>query len=213
MTARAHRNPGRAGDGNTTFGAPPATPAPVSVFRFFEPTGDGAALTDSTGLLGDAWKLYLDAFTVINTRAAQRHLMTWAEFDDVTYNERIEKYVAMAGSRLVGLSVLIDDLEAWPLVAPEFFEQKFPGRKVFYVGFVATDATPGVYAELVSAMYERVIAADGIAVMDFCGENVDDLLIARRVDVLLRRINPHAKKQLADRQEFWAWDFREGDDA
>lgn len=194
------------GDGNSTV-----HPAELGT-RAPDPITVEARTTLSTALLPPAWWLYEDAFADINPRAAQRHLMTFDEFSLMAHDPRVLKFCARERGMLRGLSVMTDQLDAWTLVAPEFFERRFPGRKVFYVGFVATLAhEPGVYEALVRRMYDDVIAADGIAVMDFCLYNVTDKQIDRRVDLLLRRINPAARHDFIDTQSFHAWDFRTED--
>jgi hypothetical protein len=179
----------------------PARAEPLTVVRVDYP---------SASMLAPLRALYRDAFTEVNELAVQRHMLTEDELTDVLDDWRIGKYVARDGDGLAGWSVMTDRLEAWPLVAPEFFARAYPGRKVFYVGFVATrNHAAGAYAALVARMYEDVIAADGVFAMDFCGANVDRLDIARRVNVLLRRLNPAARFGLVDRQEFYVGDFRE----
>lgn len=206
MTAprtRKHADPGRRGDGNSIM-APP-TPDPIAVTEF-----DLIDRVAGRWTAGALWTFYERTFTAVNEMAAQRHLMTYAEFCEVLLDDRITKYIARSrrDETLVGLSVMTDDLEAWTLVAPEFFKRVWRDRPVFYVGFVAAAGAPGAYAALVAKMYERVIAVDGIAVMDFCDHNVQRLGIVRKVDVLLKRINPNARGAIVDSQHFHAWDFR-----
>lgn len=191
----AHR-----GDGNTTVAPARATgalPLAVKATTYIDQV--------TTAKL---WWMYRNAFTDINALAAQRHLMSYEEFYDLMREPRVVKFIAKSGNRMVGLSVMTFDLEAWPLVSPEFFERRFPGRQIFYIGFVGTDQTEGAYLALIDRMYQDVIAADGVCAMDFAGHNVDELQIGRKVNALLRRTNPAARGGVVDRQEFWAWDFR-----
>lgn len=197
-----HPDPTRAGDGNSTVAPPPATGTlPLAV--------KATTHVDQVTTVR-LWWLYQKAFTEINGLAAQRHLMTFEEFYDLMNEPRVVKFIAKSGQRMVGLSVMTSDLTAWSLVAPEFYEQRYPGRQIFYIGFVGTDQTEGAYVALIARMYEDVMAADGVCAMDFAGHNVDQLKIGRKVNALLRRTNPRARGGMVDRQEFWAWDFRGG---
>lgn len=204
---RAHQDHARVGDGNSLVAAPTSDPILISEFDVV----DRVAGRWTTGNL---WNFYERTFVDINELAAQRHLMTYAEFAHVMLDDRVRKFVARQrrDEQVAGLAVMTDDLAAWTLVAPEFFARRYPGRKVFYVGFVASNGAPGAYAELVAAMYRHVIAEGGVFAMDFAGHNIDRLDIARRVQILLGRLNPKARFELADRQEFWVGDFRVGDD-
>src|SRR5688572_31979472 len=106
-------------------------------------------------LTPDAHALYVKLFTPINALAAQRHLMTPPEFYGVANDERISKYLAYAGDELVGMSTLLNDLTAWPLLSPEFFRRRFPDEyaagEIWYVGFVCADLA-GVFRQLVTDM-------------------------------------------------------------
>lgn len=191
-----HRAPGRSGDGGSTVGM--SRQAPIEIGRF----------TGIAGVVG-SWLLYCEAFADVNSRAAQRHLMTREEFSDVMSDTRISKYVARRGGKLVGLAVMTSDLEAWPLVAKEFYEARYPGRALFYIGFVAAGTGElAAFPMLIAKMYEEVIERDGVALMDFCDDNIKTLNIIDKVSTLLRRINPRAQGGEIDRQVFGAWDFR-----
>lgn len=164
----------------------------------------------------EAWKFYERVFTPVNALAAQRHLMTGAEFDAVAADERVLKYPARDDDgTLLGLGVQTNDLEAWPLISPAFFARRWPRhfeqRRIWYVGFVGVGGyhatTLHVFTELVTAMHARILAGDGIAVMDFCAFNVD----LRKVPYAAWRIQdrqwPGTTGGVIDRQEFWAFRY------
>lgn len=164
--------------------------------------------------LADAWVFYQDSFSEINRQAAQSHLMGRADFDNLMSDPMIGKWLAMRGGRIVGMAVMTDDLDAWPLISRLSYQRRWPGRRIFYIGFVAcAPRAVHAFSVLIGRMYEEVIAADGLAAMDFSGVTVEQRRIASRTDALLRRLNPNAHGELFDRQEFWVWDFRppEGD--
>jgi hypothetical protein len=159
------------------------------------------------------WDMYCEAFTDIDRQAAQRHLMTRAEFGHVMTDERVGKYLAYADDQVVGQAVITNDLAAWPLISPRYFETHWPelyaARRIFYIGYVCTspDAPNHTFHDLIAEMSGPVFAADGMAVMDFCAVNTDALHLPRHVGILLDHLNPAADPKRIDRQEFWAWRF------
>lgn len=164
--------------------------------------------------LGWAWDLYRDAFTDIDAQAAQRHLMTRDEFDHVMTDRRIRKYFAFHGGTPVGLAVITNDLDAWPLISPRYFARQWPdlyaARRIFYIGFACTvtGAPNHTFHDLIADLSKEVFAVDGMAVMDFCTRNAIGLRMPRRVGALLNHLHPAASEaRLIDTQEFWAWRF------
>ena len=160
-----------------------------------------------------AWALYNDVFAEVNTLAAQRHLMTAEEFTTVYHDPRILKfYVHDQAGDLTGMSVLTQDLDAWPLISPPFFARRWPHhytrKAIWYVGFVgiATHQLHG-FRELVRNMYAHVSSNNGIAVMDFCTYNLTRRRLPAITLKLLAGLNPAAGMQTADTQSFVVYDF------
>lgn len=160
------------------------------------------------------WAMYEQTFREIDELAVQRHLMTRAEFDAVMDDPAVRKHTAYDDDRIVGQSVITDDLDAWPLISPRYFARHYPveyaEKRIFYVGYVCTD--PGApittFRDLIDDMAREVFACDGIAVMDFCTINVLRGLPAATTRIL-RRLAPagQAHPVQLDTQEFWAWRF------
>lgn len=169
-------------------------------------------------LIEHCWVRYTEAMRTVADRAVQQHMMTRPEFEAVMNDDRISKWVAILhlddGTPLgyyevLGLATMTNELSSWPLVSRSYFRTNFPGREIFYIGLVVTRPRAiHTFMRLISAMYDEVIAADGVAVMDFCGVNVDERRLPEVTDKMLKRFNPHAVGTMIDRQEFWAWDFR-----
>jgi hypothetical protein len=163
--------------------------------------------------LDAARTLYSDLFTGINTLAAQRHLMTDAEFAEVFYDPRILKfYVHDDAGDLAGMSVLTQDLTAWPLISPPYFARHWPEhherQAIWYVGFVGVRPThPHGFRELVNGMYPYVKANRGIAIMDFCSLNTDRKRLPAITLKLLTWMNPTAGMQSIDSQNFVLYHF------
>lgn len=195
MTLRIHRDAARAGDSNSQFGTAATI---VTVY-------DRIPLR----LVVDLWRMYQKAFEEIRPLAVQEHLMTAETFGDVMADRRIKKFVVTNDAEVIGLSVMTERLHAWPLVAPPFFERKYPGRRIFYVGFVAVPPKrQGVFVTLIDRMYQDVIAADGIAVMDFCKFNAEQKRLHLVTARLLASKNPNMRHETIDFQQWDAYDFR-----
>lgn len=166
------------------------------------------------GLMGHLWEMYAKAFEEINTLAVQSHMMTYEQFVDVMLDERIRKYVATDPAGVTGLSLLTNQLHAWPLIAPAYFERHWPqhyaDESVWYVGFVAVaerNTDPTLFPKLIAQMYEPVRDSRGVAVMDFCSYNVAVKRLPAVTQAILRRLNPSAVGAPIDEQQFWLWEF------
>jgi hypothetical protein len=167
--------------------------------------------------LDPTWQLYQHVFEDVNRRAAQRHLLTYPEYVDVAQDLRIRKYVASLDGTPVGLATITNQLQAWPLISPEFFADRFPDHyrrhAVWYIGYVGVAATPTgrprphTFTQLITAMYPQVADSDGIAVMDFCGYNIDVRNLPRVAGLILHRLNPQVTHTVLDREEFHAYRF------
>jgi hypothetical protein len=177
----------------------------VNIDRYDEP--DIAARTA-------AWDLYRTAFAEVNTLAAQSHLMTATEFWGVWDDENVQKWLATDDDgALIGLGVQTDDLNAWPLISPAYFERKWPQlyleRRIWYVGFVCTRQEPAApidtFAQIIRAMSAETRAAGGVSVMDYCTANVERGL-PKAAGRLLGRAGK-VKMQAIDSQAFYAYDF------
>lgn len=159
------------------------------------------------------WEMYRAAFADVDGYAVQRHLMTRDEFDHVATDNRIDKHVAYgADGGAVGQAVITDELDAWPLISPRYFERRWPdhyrNRRIFYVGYVCTTPAAPIttFRDLIADMGAQVFDCGGIAVMDFCTANVARRL-PQATTATLRRLDPRTTGGQIDEQEFWAWRF------
>ena len=173
-------------------------------------------------VLGDltavkAWVMYEEVFAPINEMAAQRHLMTEAEFKEVAADQRIRKFLAYDHEgHLVGISTITNDLDAWPLISPPYFRLNWPDRyereAIWYIGFVGARAVEGenVFAALIEAMSPLVFDSDGITAMDFCSYNEDVRQMPRATRALLKRLHPSpwaVEGRQVDTQATWVFRF------
>jgi hypothetical protein len=164
-------------------------------------------------LLGEAWTLYHEAFKELNFLAVQRHLMYRSEFDDVMLDGRVQKYLCLDdNAALCGLSTYTNDLDAMPLISPQYFERRWPRhyaeRRIWYVGFVAVAATAPIttFSSLIAAMH-ATSTRDALTVLDVCTHTETVRHLPRSVRVLLRRLSGGVRMERLDEQSYWLYEF------
>ncbi len=124
------------------------------------------------------YRLYLDAFEPLRTRAAARHLLTAEEFAADMRDPRIDKYVAWddAGTP-VGLTTLATDLAAVAWISPEHLAARYPEHaargRVYYLGLTLAHPTRGTraFALTMSALTRRLAADGAVCGYDVCAVN------------------------------------------
>lgn len=164
-------------------------------------------------LLARAYTLYAHVFEEINELAAQRHLLTHAEFSDVATDPRIIKLLAYDSTgNLNGIATITNTLEAWPLISPPFYRRLFPNhyarQAIWYVGFVGVrPRTPHVFRALVSELFTHVRSNDGVVAMDFCTFNQDVLDMPHRTLAMLKGWHEGSRVQKMDAQTTWLYEF------
>jgi len=162
----------------------------------------------------EAWHLYTTAFEELRRTAVQRHVMHRSEFDEVLEDDRVEKYLAIADDgTLAGLSTLTNDLDAMPLISPDYFAHRWPDRyaerRIWYLGFIAIAATQrrsGVFEAMIERMWRVVRTNAGIAALDLCAHNE-----SRQLDGAITRtlsaLTPDVVATRLDTQAFWSWEL------
>jgi hypothetical protein len=163
--------------------------------------------------LEEAWALYADAFEELRAVAVQRHLMRRAEFDDVMADDRVSKYLAYDDDLLVGLATVTNDLDAMPLISPDYFARRWPDhyaqRRIWYLGFIAIrpDQRGGaVRALLVDRLWQPVRANSGVAALDICARN-GALGLPSAIKRSLELLSPDVVTTRLDEQVYWAWEL------
>jgi acetyltransferase (GNAT) family protein len=162
-----------------------------------------------------AWKLYREAFDPLRQTAVQRHVMYDDEFDAVMADARVDKYLIYnEEGTLQGLGTITNKIESMPLVSPEYFAARWPGRfaegRVYYIGFVGVHPSAhgsGIFGELVHAMTSMVAACDGVAVLDVCRHNHKKLHLPRMISILASTWAPHVEMVDLDAQTYIGYDF------
>lgn len=160
-----------------------------------------------------AWDAYVDAFEELRSQAIQRHVMTRAEFDDVMADERVAVYLAQRpDGRIAGIATLANDLEAMPLVSPDFFRARWPEHyaagRCWYVGLVGVrpdEQGGGAFQLIVGTVASTLGPRGGVLVLDVPRRNMEDFhvphAVKRIADALLSDVTCH----MVDAQAYWAY--------
>lgn len=166
-----------------------------------------------TRRLGQAWDLYLGAFAELRTAAVQRHVLYRHEFDEVMTDERVSKYIAVdpLTDELGGLATFTNQLDAVPLISPEFFAHRWPGpyaeQRIWYLGFFAVAPRyrgSGVFEAVIDRLWSEIRTRGGVAALDVCTRNTL-LGLPRAIQRTLERLTPHVITERVDEQVFWAY--------
>ena len=174
------------------------------------------ATTRLTGrALDQAWEVYRQAFEPLEVLAVERHLMSRAEFDAVGADERVDKHVGLDGDgRVRAFGTLTADFAAMPLLSEAFFAHRWPEhhaqRRLWYVGCVCVDPAHrrgGLLAALMASMCRVVGEEGGLAVLDVCRHNEEEIGLVGAIDRVLGAVVPGARATRLDAQAFWAWEF------
>jgi hypothetical protein len=169
-----------------------------------------------TGARDAAWVLYERAFDDLRAVAVQRHVMYRAEFDGVLADDRIAKYVVTGtDGGLVALATMTNDLEAVPLISPEFFEHRWPvlyaKKRVWYVPFVAVDPrhqAAGVMQRIIDAMcLEPAGDEGGVICLDVCEYRETSQKLPMAIEGQANRSTPGITRVRLDAQVFWGYEF------
>lgn len=164
-----------------------------------------------------AWQAYESAFTELNALAAQRHLMYRSEFYEVMSDPRVDKVITLDDAGLLaGVATFTRDLDAVPLIAPQYFQRRWPQlyqqHRIWYIGFVAVaPAAQGssAFTEAFTEYYRIAEAENGLVCMDICAYNEKTHRLPRAIQLQLHRLSAGASKtERADTQSFWVFDMR-----
>lgn len=178
-------------------------------------------LDSTTQLFGDdlenAWKTYELAFAGLATRAVQQHLMTREEFEEVCSDERWRKYVTRDLDRdgaVCSFATFTNDLSAVYQLSEDYYRnrwpQQFAERSIWYIGCVGVHPSyrsSGVFVTLVEAMCRVVHEQGGIASLDICRYNDEELALPRLIGRIVDSFGHDTAAERLDTQTYWAYDF------
>jgi hypothetical protein len=171
--------------------------------------------TTVTGEVAESfWKLYLEAFEPLRTRAAARHVLHREEFDEEMADPRVLKLLARDElGEAVGLTTLATDLAAVPWISPEYFTSRYPEHAargaIWYVGF--TLAHPGrrstrTFVDMLDALVTRLAENQVVCAYDVSRFNDDALRFAQNLHRHASRTR-EITTETADQQTYYATTF------
>jgi hypothetical protein len=142
------------------------------------------------------YRLYVDTFGELATRAVARQVLHEHEFMEEMRDERVDKIVAWdEDGEAVGMCTLTNQLSTVPWISPEYFAHHYPEHTardaVYYLGFilVAEHQRRGhLFMALIRRVVEIISAADGMCAYDICAHNEEVLGLASATATLLRRL-------------------------
>jgi hypothetical protein len=159
------------------------------------------------------WDAYCDAFDELRTAAIQRHVMTRDEFDAVMADERVNIYLAQRDDgQIAGMATLSNDLEAMPLVSPDFFRARWPEHyaagRCWYVGLVGvrpSEQGGGAFQLIVGTVASTLGPTGGVLVLDVPRRNMETFHVPHAVKRIADALLPEVTCQMVDAQAYWAY--------
>jgi hypothetical protein len=166
------------------------------------------------GRAEECWELYERAFGDLRIRAVQRHVMLRDEFDQVLADTRVTKYVGVEDGACSALATVATELEAMPLVSPEYFAHRWPqlyaAGHIWYVGFVVIrpDLQRGpLFGQIVRDVGAAAAAVGGVAAMDVSRHVARQRRLPEALARYFTRLAPGTHVTRLDEQSFWAYEF------
>ncbi|WP_432509853.1 hypothetical protein [Kineococcus sp. SYSU DK001] len=167
------------------------------------------------GDLEDAWKAYEHAFSGLTTRAAQQHLMTREEFEDVCLDPRWRKYVIRDVDRdgAVGaFGTATNDLSAVFQLSLDFYATRYPRQfaegTICYIGCIGVHPSyrsSGAFVTIVEEICRGIHEQGGVAAIDTCRYNDEQLALPRLINRITRTFGTEGER--LDTQTYWGYDF------
>ncbi len=160
-----------------------------------------------------AWEAYADSFEELRSAAIQRHVMTREEFDQVMADERVTVFLARRADGVIsGIATLANDLQAMPLVSPEFFEARWPEHyaagRCWYIGFVGvrpSEQGAGAFELIVGTVAATLGPNGGVLVLDVPQRNMADFHVPRAVKRIADGLVADVSYEMVDAQGYWAY--------
>jgi hypothetical protein len=168
-------------------------------------------LTDDQ--LEQTWPVYHTCFAPLETQAAQRHLMTPAEFKEQMADPAITKgLVYDDNGGLTAAGTYATDLPAVSLISWKFFRHHWPDQfddnAIVYVPWIASSGTTfRGYHTFVEHIFNLAAPKRGLVAMDVCKTNVDVHHFIRSMAAATRRLSGgRSNYALIDTQGFYLFD-------
>jgi hypothetical protein len=161
------------------------------------------------------WRLYLEAFGPLRTRAAARQVLHEDEFLEEMVDDRVWKYIAWDDKgTAIGMTTLTRHLETVPWISPEFYQARYPEhfarQAVYYLGFTLVGkGARGVlsFAAMIEAVVERLAADRAVCGYDICAFNNESIRFADNIEAMLRRGGEAVTMDRLDSQTYYVADL------
>ena len=139
------------------------------------------------------WRLYVDTFGDLATKAVARQLLHEHEFMEEMYDERVDKYLARhTDGQVVAMCTLTNHLETVPWISPDYFAHHYPEHTargaVYYLGFILVaheHRRSHVFLEMIQRVAERLVDGRAMCAYDICAHNVEVLGLADAIASML----------------------------
>jgi hypothetical protein len=156
------------------------------------------------------WRVYEQSFAPLAALAMQQHVWTREEILAELANSSIVKFVGWQDGEPVGLCMVTSELDAVPMISPEFLRARYPEQAsrdaVFYgiVIFVRVGYRGRtLFARLGTHAGQEAASRSGVIIFDVCSFNRAN----GAVDENLRRLAqafPNSSMDLIDQQSWFA---------
>ncbi|HET6560243.1 MAG TPA: hypothetical protein VFG72_00050 [Marmoricola sp.] len=157
------------------------------------------------------WRLYVDTFGDLATKAVARQLLHEHEFMEEMYDARVDKYLARdENGTAVAMCTLTNHLETVPWISPDYFAHHYPEHTargvVYYLGFILVAheyRRSHVFLEMIQQVAATVVDQRGMCAYDICAHNVEELGLA---DVIASMLQAMADVEVTtvDTQRYYA---------
>ena len=161
----------------------------------------------------DFYRLYLDAFEPLRTKAAARPVLHRDEFMEDMQDPRVFKYVGWSSGRPIALATMTSHLETVPWISPEYYRVRYPEHAargaIYYLGFTLvhpTSDTPKALDQMIAVGVRRLVEARAVCAFDVCAYNDVGRQFTARVTETLHRLADVAVDHL-DSQEYYSATF------
>jgi hypothetical protein len=142
------------------------------------------------------WRLYVETFGELATKAVARQLLHEHEFMEEMYDERVDKYLAHDDTgKAVAMCTLTKHLETVPWISPDYFAHHYPEHTargaVYYLGFILVaheHRRSRIFLDMVRRVTETIVDDRGMCAYDICAHNVDELGLADAIASLLQSV-------------------------
>ncbi len=142
------------------------------------------------------WRLYVETFSDLATKAVARQLLHEHEFMEEMYDERVDKYLAHDDTgKAVAMCTLTKHLETVPWISPDYFAHHYPEHTargaVYYLGFILVaheHRRSRIFLDMVRRVTETIVDDRGMCAYDICAHNVDELGLADAIASLLQSV-------------------------